>query len=807
MISQQTRKILEYDRVLEMISGYAVSEEGKARVLSIVPVDDLQFIEDEFNRLSEMISITTGEANFRPPETPVLAEQVARLTKPGVVLEEGEIVLFGKLLEGAGQVRSYILRREDSLPMLSLLAGQLEPFENLHREINRVFDENNEVRSSASPVLSKLRKDSRAVRERIEKKLHDITERLAEEGSVGENFVTLRQERYVLAILRSEMHSCPGIIQGESASGNTLFIEPEQVVHLNNRLREIELDIRREIHRILAGLSAGLEQNREQLKVNIDILARIDSLYARARYAHEYSCFRPAVNREGEFLLKKARHPLLISREVQHAQPVVPLDLHLEQKERTLLVSGPNAGGKTVLLKTVGLVSLMAQSGIFPPLNEGSSLPVFEAVITAIGDEQSIDKDLSTFSGHVWDLKQALENGMPRSLVLLDEVGVGTDPAEGAALASAVLERLTRLGCLTLCTTHYGELKLLFELIPGLVNGSLEFDTEKMKPAFIFRKGIPGQSYGLAIAKNIGLDQSVLARAEEYMTGAVVNINQYIARLEDQQKKLTRQLEAVEAERAEIERRARALEDEKGLLDQRADELEELEKSFEDRMSERLRQELLQARKEVEGVIARLEREYAERENAREAARTARSAIENRIREMKHPSSAPDAREIAAEKRAEPISVGDRVKVAHLALEGEVVDGPDRSGKYTVVAGRARMSITGEELRKIGRRKSRQQRVAFDLSSIGSDSDTAEVSNKLDLRGMRADEIGQELDRFLSGAVMSGLTQVLVVHGKGTGALRAKVAELLTEDKRVESFHPGAWNEGGIGATVVSLAH
>ncbi len=807
MISQQTRKILEYDRVLEMISGYAVSEEGKARVLSIVPVDDLQFIEDEFNRLSEMISITTGEANFRPPETPVLAEQVARLTKPGVVLEEGEIVLFGKLLEGAGQVRSYILRREDSLPMLSLLAGQLEPFENLHREINRVFDENNEVRSSASPVLSKLRKDSRAVRERIEKKLHDITERLAEEGSVGENFVTLRQERYVLAILRSEMHSCPGIIQGESASGNTLFIEPEQVVHLNNRLREIELDIRREIHRILAGLSAGLEQNREQLKVNIDILARIDSLYARARYAHEYSCFRPAVNREGEFLLKKARHPLLISREVQHAQPVVPLDLHLEQKERTLLVSGPNAGGKTVLLKTVGLVSLMAQSGIFPPLNEGSSLPVFEAVITAIGDEQSIDKDLSTFSGHVWDLKQALENGMPRSLVLLDEVGVGTDPAEGAALASAVLERLTRLGCLTLCTTHYGELKLLFELIPGLVNGSLEFDTEKMKPAFIFRKGIPGQSYGLAIAKNIGLDQSVLARAEEYMTGAVVNINQYIARLEDQQKKLTRQLEAVEAERAEIERRARALEDEKGLLDQRADELEELEKSFEDRMSERLRQELLQARKEVEGVIARLEREYAERENAREAARTARSAIENRIREMKHPSSAPDAREIAAEKRAEPISVGDRVKVAHLALEGEVVDGPDRSGKYTVVAGRARMSITGEELQKIGRRKSRQQRVAFDLSSIGSDSDTAEVSNKLDLRGMRADEIGQELDRFLSGAVMSGLTQVLVVHGKGTGALRAKVAELLTEDKRVESFHPGAWNEGGIGATVVSLAH
>ena len=271
-------------------------------------------------------------------------------------------------------------------------------------------------------------------------------------------------------------------------------------------------------------------------------------------------------------------------------------------------------------------------------------------------------------------------------------------------------------------------------------------------------------------------------------------------------KKLTRQLETVEAERAEIERRARALEDEKGLLDQRTGELEELEKSFEDRMAEHLRQELLQARKEVEQVIVRLEREYAERENAQEAARTARRALEGRIREMKDSHSALATRKIVAEKRAEPIAVGDRVKVAHLGLEGEVVDGPDSSGKYTVVAGRARMSIHGEELQKIDHGKSREQRVAFDLSSIGSTSDTAEVSNKLDLRGMRVDEIGQELDRFLTGADMSGLTQVLVVHGKGTGALRAKVSELLAADKRVESFHPGAWNEGGIGATVVSLA-
>jgi len=807
MFSQKTRNILEYDRVLQMISGYAVSEDGKARVLAIEPVDDIRFIEDEFDRLTEMIAITSGGANFTPSETPVLAGQMARLKKPGVVLEAGEIVLYGKLFEGAAQVRSYILRREDTLPMLSLLAGRLEPFEELHREIGRVFDENNEVRSSASPVLGKLRKDSRAVRERIEKKLHDITERLAKEGTAGENFVTLRQERYVLAILRNEMHNCPGIIQGESASGNTLFIEPEQVVHLNNRLREIQLDIRREIHRILAALSANLAQNREQLEVNVDILARIDSLYARACYARDYSCFRPAINRQGELLLKNARHPLLISRHLQHAQPVVPLDLELNQQERTLLVSGPNAGGKTVLLKTVGLVSLMAQSGIFPPVNEGSGLPVFEAVVSAIGDEQSIDKDLSTFSGHVRDLKQALEKGTPRSLVLLDEVGVGTDPAEGAALASAVLERLTRLGCLTLCTTHYGELKLLFEQITGLVNGSLEFDTARMKPTFVFRKGIPGQSYGLAIARNIGLDQSVLARAEQYMTGAVVSINQYIARLEEQQKELAAQLDTARSERAEIERMARSLEDQKGLLDQRADELEKLERSFEQRMAERLRQELLQARKQVEDVIARLEREYTEREDAREAVRTARHALEQRISELKNSRPALVSAETSQQMHAEALAAGDRVKVAHLDLEGEVVDGPDGSGKYTVLAGRARMSIAPEELQKIAGAKSRRRRVTYDLSTVESALEGAQESDKLDLRGMRADEVGQELDRFLTRAVMSGLTRVLVVHGKGTGALRAKVAELLSADKRVESFHPGGWNEGGIGATIVSLAN
>jgi len=804
MIKEQVCKILEFDRVLELISSYAVNPGGAERVRSLGPVADAQFIEDEFNRLAEMISIAGGEANFKPPEIPVLTEQMARLTKPGVVLEAAEIVSFGRLFEAAGSVKSYILRREDSLPCLSLLAGRINPFSDLQREINRIFEENAEVKSSASPLLAKLRKDVRVVRERIEKKLLEITERLKEEGSAGENFITLRQERYVLAILRSEMHDCPGIIQGESASGNTLFIEPEQVVNLNNRFREIELDIRREINRILAELSARLAANRDQIQTNIEILTEIDSLFARACYAQSYDCHRPILSRNKELLLKNARHPLLLARQSSQAQPVVELNLELGDGERTLLVSGPNAGGKTVLLKTVGLVALMTQSGIFPPLDEGSRLPVFESILTAIGDEQSIDKDLSTFTAHVRDLKESLELGTPRSLVLLDEVGVGTDPAEGAALAAAVLEHLTGLGCLTLCTTHYGELKLLHEKIEGLVNGSLEFDTHKMRPTFVFHKGIPGRSYGLAIARNVGLDESLLERAGKYMTGHVVDINEYLARLQDLQKKLNTELEGVQEKKRQLQEKLEALSAEKAQVDRLAEELKAREKDFESRMAERERQRLLKARKEVEQVIRRLESEYS-RKPPGAAAKEARKAVEDKIRKLKEAGAASGRRKQEQAAKSPVLRPGDQVRVAGLDLVGEVVEGPNGSGRYTVVAGRARLTLPAEELIPLGRRKVRKKQGACDLSSVETLSGESVVSDKLDLRGMRSDEIGRILDGFLSAAEMAGLGQVVLVHGKGTGALRAKVAEFLSADHRVESFRPGAWNEGGTGATIVNL--
>jgi DNA mismatch repair protein MutS2 len=814
MLSKQTREILEFDRLLLLVSGFASSEDGAAHVRNLNPLDDLEAVNRHYDLLDEMLAIAGEGHNFRPAAAPVLAEQLARLTKPGVVLEGAEVVAVGRMLEAAEDVRGYILRREDSLPRLSELAGNLDPLAEIRREIERTFDENSEVVSNASPLLAKLRQDARHVRERIEKQLKQISERLTETGSSGENFVTLRQERYVLAIRRDEMHSCPGIIQGESGSGATLFIEPEQVVYSNNRLREIELDIQREKLRILAALSARLCACRPQLADDVRILAEIDSLYARSAFAREYSCARPVLSRGGEFTLLRARHPLLLERHLRTGSgatasgAVVPLDIELAAGERTLLVSGPNAGGKTVLLKTAGIAVLMAQSGIFPPVGEGTRLPVFGGVFAAIGDEQSLDRDLSTFSSHVLDLVTAIDSGSPDSLILLDEIGVGTDPAEGAALAASVLESLTRRGCLTLSTTHFGELKLLYERIPGLVNGSLEFDPEHMRPTFNFRKGLPGQSYGLAIARNMGMSSLVLDRAAKYLTGGAININEYLARLEAQQKKLESATDAAETLQTRLESETDALRKDREEVRERLTELTRRERSFQKDMARLEREHLLNARRQVEDVIARLESQWREGQ-AEEAARTARRNMEDRIAELRAAaeSTGSDQNEDTVEDGI-PQSVfspGDKVRVVGLGLEGEVTGGPDNNGRYAVVAGRAKMSLRADELRRSSGRATRK-RFAGAAYSVETVETEPSCNGRLDLRGLRVDEIDPELDHFISQARGAGLGSVVIVHGKGTGALRSRVNELLSRDRRVAEFRLGAWNEGGSGATVATFA-
>jgi len=562
----------------------------------------------------------------------------------------------------------------------------------------------------------------------------------------------------------------------------------------------VELDIRREIVRILASLSSELASVREQLRTDIEVMAEIDCFFARARFAETFGCTRPALGKDVPLKLVRARHPLLAARQ----EEAVPLSLELEEGERTLLVSGPNAGGKTVMLKTVGLAALMVQSGIFPLVGEGSSLPLFDTVLVAIGDEQSIDKDLSSFSGHVIELKEALERGDGRSLVLLDEIGAGTDPAEGAAVAAAVLEELTRRGCLTLSTTHFGELKLLYEQVPGLVNGSLEFDPERLAPTFVFHKGLPGRSYGLEIAGNMGIDTRVLERAREFMGGEAVDRESFLAGLEEQQKRLNSLIESArerEKKAKEMEREVRRRHSD---WDRRMRKLDELEKNFDKRMERKLREALLESRKHVEAAIERLEQEY--RQDSEKAARKARKELEERIHELDNRGDGGEvSREVRQPAGVDPseLSRGDRVSVPSMGFSGEVAAGPDSAGKFTLVAGNLRISVAPTEIVRHGDAGAKKKS-GFEFTPSG-ENDGGQLA-RLDIRGARVDDVPLELDRFLSSAVLENMVEVVILHGKGTGALRARVAELLGDDRRVESFRPGEWNEGGNGVTVVTLS-
>ena len=812
ILSIETRETIDFDRVLGLVSDRAVNETGAARVCALQPSDEISVIEARFDRLDEMLSISTNEATFRPPEMPDITEQLARLTKPGVVLEAEDIITIGDVLEAAASVKKYILRREDDLPALSSDVHAIDELEGMLSRIKRTFDENGEVASSASPVLGKLRSDMRNIRDRVEARLGKMADKLEKSGSSGDNFTTVRQERYVIAVRRDEMRKCPGIIQGESGSGTTLFIEPEEVVSLNNRLRETELDIRREIIRILAALSDELIRNRPLMETDFKILVELDSLYARAQFATLYQCNRPVFSQKGTTNLIDAYHPLLLCRRFPDGvldikskdNPIIPLNLNLGEGEKTLLVSGPNAGGKTVLLKTFALTAALAQCGIFPPVAEKSKLPIISRMFVAIGDEQSIDKDLSTFSSHVADLTKTLDGAGPGSLVLLDEIGVGTDPAEGAALAASVLEELTSRGCITISTTHYGELKLLHERVPGLVNGSLEFDSEKMLPTFHFRKGLPGQSYGIQIAQNMGMDSHLLDKARSYMKGETLNVNAYLARLEKDHEELMDARARLEKEIRQVESIREAAESSRVQAENMEREISRLRKEFDRESAALRRRQMLDDRRDVEKIITELRESY-NAEQRTEAEKAARKAVEDRISDLGEKlreREKEQAKTGKAKKDNTKLSPGDNVKIASLGLNGEIVEGPDAAGKYVVIVGRLKMSLDSDDLTRTGGRKKR--RVSVFTGSTDS-NEPVSVSDRLDLRGMRVDEVNLEVDRFLDGAVMSGLKNVTVVHGKGTGALRVRVGEILQGDRRVDSFRLGSWNEGGSGATIVNL--
>lgn len=774
----RTRESLEVDAVLAVVAGFAASPAGRERVQQLTPSWDLPTVQAELDRVDAMGAVLERDGAFAMPAVPDVARILDRLATSGAVLDGRELQGVRALL-GAGHALADLLERAD--PSLHPLAAALVRDPALERLIDDTIDDDGTVLDRASPELARLRRELHGARARLVKQLESVVSELPERFRVADASVTVRQGRFVIPVRREGKGSVGGIVHDESASGQTLFVEPPQAVEGMNRLRETELAEAREVHRILRDRSERLRPHADVLRASLAACVELDALQARARYAASTGAVRPAFSEPGgPFRIRRGRHPLLLAR----AGTVVPFDLDLSGDERALVISGPNAGGKTVLLKAVGLLVTLLQSGVLPPVGPGSVFPLFRRVFADIGDRQSIAEDLSTFSAHLAVLRDILELADDGALVLIDEMGTGTDPAEGAALAEAVLGSLVERGARVLATSHLGALKRVAEGEARVVNASLRFDAERMEPTFEFIKGRPGRSYGLAMARRAGLPADVLARAEARVDDTELRMEQLLARIERQERQATE--DAARAQRAAeaAEARARDLEAREAALTAR-------EKTAERDARAEARRILLEARQEVEDAIAEV-RTAADLDRSAHEARRALEQAAQRQREQ-----APTKR--GGPREGQPaVQPGDRVRVGERGGVGTVVEA--EPGRITVELDNG-LRVRVPDVERLEEAPPPKRRAR------GSSWTPLEhqAAHEVDLRGLRVDEVDAALRRALDHAVLGDLPSLRIIHGKGSGALRGRVSELLADEPRVESYRPGADGEGGTGVTVASL--
>ena len=793
--------ILEFPRLLELVAERAASAPGAARVRALAPSADLAWLEAEHRRVAAVRALLGSEPAWRPEPVPELTGAIQRLRVIGSVWSGQELVAGGVLLRSARRTRDAL--RDDRRPaviraVLGSFADRMVVAKAQEDEIERALGEDGVVKDDASPALRRIRRELRASHGELIRILERVMNGLESHHRAPDMSVTVRDGRYVIPVRREGVRGVGGIVHGTSGTGGTMFVEPPAAVEYGNRIRELESEEQDEVERILAELTDHIRPHREGLAESFDALAELDSLHARARYAIQFHC-TPAdlVPARDGFAIRDGRHPLLLAKGAH----VVPFDLALHPDERTLLVSGPNTGGKTVLLKALGLVSMMSQAGIPAPVGAESTIPVFDDVLADIGDEQSIEASLSTFSAHLKNLSEILRLATSDSLALIDELGSGTDPQEGAALGWAILETLTARGTTTLASTHLGQLKELATQVPGVVNASLQFDAVQLAPTYRLIKGIPGRSYGISIARRLNLPAAVVARAEERLPQGERDMAALIERLEKKEEELAvREHEAAAMVDDARERIA--------TVAKREHNVRERERTVEKTSRQDARKYVLEARAEIDRTIKELKKKGAEAADGAidEMGREARRKAEELAAKQASVIDRLEAEERSAQRKRgtvrpserTPIAEGDAVEVG--SLDGKIGRVLELRGKdASIVVGSMKLTVRISTLRKT------EQPVETAVSYIG-DAPEVFVSTEINLLGMRADEAEGAVLQALDSAIRADLKSLRIIHGKGTGALRQIVDEMLRKDTRVREFRMAGWNEGGAGVTVAVFA-
>lgn len=777
-------KTLDYAKILHKLHHHAATSLGKEYVEKLLPVGDFAEVKLRLAATDEAVNVERlkGNAPFGGIRDIRAALHRARI---GGMLNASELLDISTTSFGSRRLQRFVLalHEEYAVPLLKAQVELLSENKAMEEWINSCIDENAVIVDSASPELGRVRSELRTGEARVRERLEQMIRSSSVQKMLQDALVTIRNDRYVIPVKHEYRSSFGGIIHDQSSSGATLFIEPESVVQLNNKLRELRLKEEAEIEKVLRALTALVAERVDELVADVEQLAILDFTFAKAGLAREMKATIPRLNDRGFIKIKRGRHPLLA------AASVVPLDLELGNPYSTIIVTGPNTGGKTVSLKTVGLLSLMAMSGLFVPAEEGSQLCVFDAIYADIGDEQSIEQNLSTFSSHMTNIIGILRDMTPKSLVLLDELGAGTDPAEGSALAIAILDYIHRMGCRIIATTHYSELKAYAYQRPGTINASMEFDVQTLSPTYRLLVGVPGRSNAFAIAERLGLSRRIIESARGQVGEEEQRVESMIASLEENRLTAEAERETAERLRREADELRRELEAQKSKFDEQRDKL--LEKA-----EREAREAVAKARREADDVIAELRRMAQEE---------AGSVKEHRLIEARRKldQAAPELREqrAAAKKRPERIEPGDEVQVASLGQRGHVVEIVGAT-EALVQLGIMKMKVKLADLERVGGAAPKKAQATSPTVKRSRDD---HIRTELDMRGMNLEEALLEADRFLDESIMSNLGQVYLIHGKGTGVLRTGMQEYLRRHRHVKSYRIGNYNEGGAGVTVVEL--
>ena len=790
-MNQKAFHILEYDKIIDQLTGQATSPAGKARCRELVPMTDIEQIRQAQQETADALAriFRRGGMSFAGLENP---EGSMKRLEIGGALNPAELLSICRLLEIAKRAKTYAREEHGGSPADSIngLFLAIEPLTPLAEEISRCIPDKDEIADDASPGLRSVRRQIRGMNDRIHGAMNKILNNSTTRTYLQDAVVAMRNDRYCLPVKAEYKNQVPGMIHDQSSTGATVFIEPMAVVRLNNELKELFLKENKEIEAVLASLSALVSDYIPYIRDNYRILAELDFIFAKAQLAKRQNAMMPEFNMQGRIRIRQGRHPLL------EKHSVVPIDVHLGDSFDLLIVTGPNTGGKTVSLKTVGLFTLMGQAGLHIPAADRSQLAVFRDVFADIGDEQSIEQSLSTFSSHMTNIVSILQHANRDSLVLLDELCAGTDPTEGAALAIAILDSLRRRGIRTMATTHYSELKVYALGTDRVENASCEFNVETLSPTYRLLIGVPGKSNAFAISGKLGLPAGIIDEAREQISRENTNFEDVISELEQNRIEMEREQAQLTRYKEETEALKRQLEESRKKLGESRSKI--LRKANEEAAA------ILQEAKDYADETIRNFHKYGKGANDIAAMEREREAIRKKT-EKARAKSAQQKKEIINTNIPKKLHIGDSVKVLSMNLTGTVHTLPDAKGNLTVQMGILHSQVNIKDLVLIEDENPARTRQPKSGAGKIRMNKSATISPELNLIGKTTDEAIQILDKYLDDACLAHLNSVRIVHGKGTGALRKAVHAYLKRQNYVKNYHLAEFGEGDSGVTIVEL--